>query len=86
MYACIVKKNRCLLAYLFGRSQHACACYLVCESLREQRQRVGHKVKLLWGDALAAVSRDGQSIPLGVYAEELQVHQTVCHTTLHTQR
>lgn len=47
----------------------------MCESLGQQRQRVGHKVELVRGDALAAVGGDGQGVPLSVDAEELQVEE-----------
>lgn len=57
--------------------------YLVCESLGQQWQRVRDKVELVRGDALAAVGGNGQGIPLGVDAEELQVQQTVSQATLH---
>lgn len=33
--------------------------HLVCESLSQQWQRIGHKVELIWCNALAAVSCNG---------------------------
>lgn len=56
--------------------------YLVCESLCQQRQGISNKVKLVWRDALAAVSCDGQSISLSIDAEELQVDETVSEPIL----
>lgn len=54
----------------------------MCESLGQQRQRVGHKVELVWSDALAAVGGDGQGVPLSVDAEELQVEEAGSEPTL----
>lgn len=51
--------------------------YLMSESLSEQRQRVGYKVKLVGCNALAAVSCNGQGVPLSVNTEKLQIQQTV---------
>ena len=52
------------------------------EPLRQQGKRVGHKVELVRGDALAAVGCDGQGVPLGVDAEELQVEEAVRQAAL----
>ena len=56
--------------------------YLVCESLSQQRQRIGNKVELIWSNALAAVSCNGQRIPLSIDAKELQIEETVRKPTL----
>lgn len=45
--------------------------YLVCESLSQQWQRISNEVKLIWRYALAAVSSNGQGIPLRIDAKEL---------------
>lgn len=56
--------------------------HLVCKSLGQQRQRVSHKVELVWSDALAAVSSDGQGVSLSVDAEKLQVEEAGSESAL----
>lgn len=54
----------------------------MCESLSQQRQRIGDEVELVRRDALAAVGCDGQRVPLSIDAEELQVEEAVSQPPL----
>lgn len=56
--------------------------YLVGKSLSQQWKRISNKVELIWSNALAAVSCNGQSISLSIDAEELQVQETVSKPAL----
>ena len=56
--------------------------YLVRESLSQQWKRISNKVELVWSNALAAVSCNGQGIPLSIDAKEFQVDEAVGKPTL----